>query len=69
MDMNDTKNILLAGASGVLGGHITRALQEHGYTVLSLGRGAGNGLHPADLLDPGEGAEALLEGGGPGDQG
>ncbi|MFE3257684.1 NAD-dependent epimerase/dehydratase family protein [Nocardia sp. NPDC059229] len=50
MDMNDTKNILLAGASGVLGGHITHALQEHGYTVLSLGRGAGNDV-VADLMD------------------
>ncbi|WP_040862550.1 NAD-dependent epimerase/dehydratase family protein [Nocardia niigatensis] len=50
MDMNDTKNILLAGASGVLGGHITRALRQRGYTVLALGRGAGNDV-VADLMD------------------
>lgn len=50
MDMNDTKNVLLAGASGVLGGHITTALRKHGYTVLSLGRGMGNDV-AADLMN------------------
>ena len=42
MAMNDTKNVLLAGASGVLGGHITTALRQSGYTVISLSRGAGS---------------------------
>ncbi|MTE11901.1 NAD-dependent epimerase/dehydratase family protein [Nocardia sp. CT2-14] len=50
MDMNDTENVLLAGASGVLGGHIARALRQRGYTVLSLGRGAGNDV-VADLMN------------------
>ncbi|GAB0101041.1 hypothetical protein JMUB6875_00050 [Nocardia sp. JMUB6875] len=50
MDMNDTKQILLAGASGVLGGHIARALRQQGYTVLSLGRGMGNDV-VADLMN------------------
>ncbi|MHC3469937.1 NAD-dependent epimerase/dehydratase family protein [Streptomyces sp. 7R007] len=44
------QSILLAGASGVLGGHITRALTEAGHQVTGLGRGPGNGVR-ADLMD------------------
>ncbi|MEV7520193.1 NAD(P)-dependent oxidoreductase [Streptomyces sp. NPDC091371] len=50
MGMNETKNVLLAGASGVLGRHITEALTRDGYTVLGLGRGAGADVR-ADLMD------------------
>lgn len=51
MDMNENKkNILLAGATGVLGDHITRALQQSGYTVLALSRGA-NAAVRADLMN------------------
>ncbi|WP_443049617.1 NAD-dependent epimerase/dehydratase family protein [Streptomyces sp. HD] len=45
-----SQSILLAGASGVLGGHITHALTEAGHKVTGLGRGPGNGIR-ADLLD------------------
>ncbi|MFD7258615.1 NAD-dependent epimerase/dehydratase family protein [Streptomyces sp. NPDC059874] len=48
--MNETKNVLLAGASGVLGRHITEALTRTGYTVIGLGRGAGADVR-ADLMD------------------
>ena len=44
------QSILLAGASGVLGGHIARALGEAGHKVTGLGRGEGNGVR-ADLMD------------------
>ncbi|MFC8513156.1 NAD-dependent epimerase/dehydratase family protein [Streptomyces sp. NPDC057257] len=44
------QSILLAGASGVLGGHITRALTEAGHKVTGLGRGRANGVS-ADLMD------------------
>ncbi|MGW2717611.1 NAD-dependent epimerase/dehydratase family protein [Streptomyces sp. NPDC001492] len=44
------QSILLAGASGVLGGHITRALTEAGHKVTGLGRGPENGVR-ADLMD------------------
>ena len=44
------QSILLAGASGVLGGHITRALTEAGHKVTGLGRGPANGVR-ADLMD------------------
>ncbi|MEU6144444.1 NAD(P)-dependent oxidoreductase [Streptomyces sp. NPDC047081] len=44
------QSILLAGASGVLGGHITRALTESGHKVTGLGRGRANGVS-ADLMD------------------
>ncbi len=44
------QSILLAGASGVLGGHITHALTEAGHKVTGLGRGQGNGVR-ADLMD------------------
>jgi nucleoside-diphosphate-sugar epimerase len=40
--------VLLAGATGVFGRHVTRVLTEAGYPVLGLGRGAGNDLR-ADL--------------------
>ncbi|MET9907686.1 NAD(P)-dependent oxidoreductase [Streptomyces sp. NPDC006476] len=45
-----SQSILLAGASGVLGGHITRALTEAGHKVTGLGRGPANGVR-ADLMD------------------
>ncbi|MEV6770860.1 NAD(P)-dependent oxidoreductase [Nocardia sp. NPDC051030] len=48
--MSDTKNVLVAGASGVLGSHITHALEQHGYTVVSLGRGAGADVM-ADIMN------------------
>ena len=44
------QSILLAGASGILGGHITRALTEAGHKVTGLGRGPANGVR-ADLMD------------------
>ncbi|WP_327406311.1 NAD(P)-dependent oxidoreductase [Streptomyces sp. NBC_01288] len=44
------RSILLAGATGVLGGHITRALTDAGHKVTGLGRGSGNGIR-ADLMD------------------
>lgn len=51
MTTNDTpRSILLAGASGVLGRHITRALTETGHKVTGLGRSRENGIR-ADLLD------------------
>jgi nucleoside-diphosphate-sugar epimerase len=50
MGMTDTKKVLLAGASGVLGRHIARALTRSGHTVLGLGRGAGADVR-ADLMD------------------
>ncbi|MGW0737643.1 NAD-dependent epimerase/dehydratase family protein [Streptomyces sp. NPDC002851] len=45
-----SQTILLAGASGVLGRHLTRALTAAGHRVTGLSRGAGNDLR-ADLLD------------------
>ncbi|MFD9412401.1 NAD-dependent epimerase/dehydratase family protein [Streptomyces sp. NPDC059989] len=48
--MTDTKNVLLAGASGVLGRHIAEALTRTGHTVIGLGRGAGADVR-ADLMD------------------
>ncbi|WP_405969881.1 NAD(P)-dependent oxidoreductase [Streptomyces sp. NBC_00988] len=44
------RSILLAGATGVLGGHITQALTDAGHKVTGLGRGTGNGIR-ADLMD------------------
>ncbi|MDQ0753621.1 nucleoside-diphosphate-sugar epimerase [Streptomyces africanus] len=44
------QSILLAGASGVLGGHVTRALTEAGHKVTGLGRSPDNGVR-ADLMD------------------
>lgn len=48
--MTTNQSILLAGASGVLGAHITHALTEAGHKVTGLGRGPGNGVQ-ADLMD------------------
>uniref|UniRef100_A0AAU2K1V6 NAD(P)-dependent oxidoreductase n=1 Tax=Streptomyces sp. NBC_00049 TaxID=2903617 RepID=A0AAU2K1V6_9ACTN len=48
--MNDTKNVLLAGASGVLGRHVAAALTRAGHTVIGLGRGAGADVR-ADLMN------------------
>ncbi|WTW96084.1 NAD(P)-dependent oxidoreductase [Streptomycetaceae bacterium NBC_01309] len=50
MAMTDTKNVLLAGASGVLGRHIADALTRSGYAVVGLGRGADADV-TADLMD------------------
>jgi nucleoside-diphosphate-sugar epimerase len=50
MGMTDTKNVLLAGASGVLGRHIAEALTRSGYTVIGLGRSADADV-TADLMD------------------
>ena len=44
------QSILLAGAGGILGGHLTRALTEAGHKVTGLGRGPANGVR-ADLMD------------------
>lgn len=49
-DRGHGRSILLAGAGGVLGRHITRALTEAGHKVTGLGRGPGNDIR-ADLLD------------------
>jgi len=48
MDANMT--VIVAGASGVFGRHITRTLRSAGYQVLGLGRGRENEIS-ADLLD------------------
>jgi nucleoside-diphosphate-sugar epimerase len=48
--MNANKTVIVAGASGVFGRHVTRALREGGYQVLGLGRGEGNEIR-ADLTD------------------
>ncbi|MFB6820243.1 NAD-dependent epimerase/dehydratase family protein [Streptomyces virginiae] len=50
MGMDETKNVLLAGASGVFGRHVAEELTDAGYRVLGLGRGAGNEV-VADLMD------------------
>jgi nucleoside-diphosphate-sugar epimerase len=42
--------VIVAGASGVFGRHITRTLRDAGYHVLGLGRGGPNDIR-ADLLD------------------
>ncbi|WP_436790609.1 NAD-dependent epimerase/dehydratase family protein [Yinghuangia sp. YIM S10712] len=48
--MTTTRNVLLAGASGVLGRHVTAALTGAGYTVVGLGRSPGADV-TADLMD------------------
>ncbi|WP_369243123.1 NAD-dependent epimerase/dehydratase family protein [Streptomyces sp. R21] len=48
--MTTNQSILLAGAGGVLGTHITHALTEAGHKVTGLGRGPGSGVR-ADLMD------------------
>ncbi|MET9971235.1 NAD(P)-dependent oxidoreductase [Streptomyces sp. NPDC006356] len=45
-----SRSVLLAGAGGVLGRHITRALTEAGHKVTGLGRGPRNDLQ-ADLMN------------------
>ncbi|GGZ96364.1 NAD-dependent epimerase/dehydratase family protein [Streptomyces echinoruber] len=53
MSTNDTtrsQSILLAGAGGVLGRHVARALTEAGHKVTGLGRGPVHEIR-ADLLD------------------
>ncbi|MDG4864141.1 NAD(P)-dependent oxidoreductase [Streptomyces sp. T-3] len=45
-----SQKILLAGASGVFGGHVARALTAAGHQVDSLGRGSDNDVS-ADLMD------------------
>ncbi len=45
-----SKTVLLAGATGVFGRHIVRVLSDAGYSVIGIGRGAGNELR-ADLND------------------
>lgn len=50
MGMTDTKNVLLAGASGVFGRHLAEALTASGHTVVGLGR-SGSADVTADLLD------------------
>ncbi|KUM73631.1 NAD-dependent epimerase/dehydratase family protein [Streptomyces curacoi] len=47
---HQSQSILLAGAGGVLGRHITRALTEAGHKVTGLGRGRRNDLQ-ADLMN------------------
>ncbi|MFE9017705.1 NAD-dependent epimerase/dehydratase family protein [Streptomyces sp. NPDC007808] len=46
----DSRSILLAGAGGVLGVHLTRALRAAGHRVTGLGRGPRNDIQ-ADLTD------------------
>jgi nucleoside-diphosphate-sugar epimerase len=50
MGMTSSTTVLLAGASGVLGRHVTRALTEAGHHIIGLGRGADNEVR-ADLMD------------------
>ncbi|WP_327355226.1 NAD-dependent epimerase/dehydratase family protein [Streptomyces sp. NBC_01304] len=47
---SQSQKILLAGASGVFGQHVARALTEAGHQVDALGRGAGNEVS-ADLMN------------------
>ncbi|MEV7616518.1 NAD-dependent epimerase/dehydratase family protein [Streptomyces sp. NPDC089799] len=60
MGMDDIRNVLLAGASGVFGRHVADELAGAGYRVLALGRGAGNDI-VADLMDR-EGLLRAVEG-------
>ncbi|MEV4939517.1 NAD-dependent epimerase/dehydratase family protein [Streptomyces zaomyceticus] len=49
MGMDDTRNVLPAGASGVFGRHVAEELRTAGHRVLSLGRGPGHDV-VADLM-------------------
>ncbi|WP_369166686.1 NAD-dependent epimerase/dehydratase family protein [Streptomyces sp. R28] len=49
-DSGHSRSVLLAGAGGVLGRHITRALTEAGHKVTGLGRGGRNDIQ-ADLTN------------------
>ena len=54
MDMtniSEQKTVLLAGANGVLGGHMARALTAAGHKVIGLSRSEQNGGVAADVLD------------------
>jgi nucleoside-diphosphate-sugar epimerase len=48
--MTANTTVLVAGASGVFGRHVTGTLRGAGYQVLGLGRGAANEIR-ADLMD------------------
>jgi nucleoside-diphosphate-sugar epimerase len=48
--MTTDRTVIVAGASGVFGRHVSRTLHEAGYQVLGLGRGSVNEIS-ADLLD------------------
>lgn len=48
--MNTPQTVLLAGASGVFGRHITHTLTAAGHRVLALGRSSSNEVS-ADLMD------------------
>src|SRR5262249_12379839 len=48
--METPQTVLVAGASGIFGHHITRTLTDAGYRVLGLGRGRSNDVS-ADLMD------------------
>jgi nucleoside-diphosphate-sugar epimerase len=48
--MNTNMTVIVAGASGVFGRHITRTLRDAGHEVLGIGRGEANEIR-ADLLD------------------
>ncbi|MFD9033158.1 NAD-dependent epimerase/dehydratase family protein [Streptomyces sp. NPDC059567] len=50
MSMTESRNVLLAGASGVFGRHVAEELTAAGHTVLGLGRGAESEV-VADLMD------------------
>jgi nucleoside-diphosphate-sugar epimerase len=49
-DMTERKTVLLAGANGVLGGHMARALTAAGHEVIGLSRSEQDGV-AADVLD------------------
>ncbi|WP_217208390.1 NAD(P)-dependent oxidoreductase [Streptomyces sp. AC550_RSS872] len=49
-ESSHSQSVLLAGAGGVLGRHITRALTEAGHKVTGLGRGPRNDVQ-ADLMN------------------
>lgn len=50
MGMTEQKTVLVAGANGVLGGHMARALIAAGHKVIGLSRSEHDGV-AADLLD------------------
>lgn len=58
------KRILITGASGLVGTHLTNALLQKGYQVVHLGRSKRNGSVPAFVWDvsPGKIDKQCLEG-------